>query len=42
MPPMPVMMYQNLPDPDLDALYAYLMSVKPIRNAVGRVTPPRK
>jgi hypothetical protein len=37
---MPIPMYQNLPDQDLEALYRYLMSVKPIRNAVGTTTRP--
>jgi cytochrome c551/c552 len=40
MPPMPVQGLQNLPDQDLEAMYNYLRTIKPIRNAVGRVTPP--
>jgi hypothetical protein len=35
-PPMPIAMYQNLPDADLDAIFRFLKSQKPIRNAVGR------
>ncbi|MFB3852456.1 MAG: diheme cytochrome c-553 [Vicinamibacterales bacterium] len=36
MPPMPIPTLQNVPDEDLGAIYAFLMSVKPIRNVVGR------
>jgi mono/diheme cytochrome c family protein len=39
MPPMPIANLQNLPDTDLDAIYAYLMSLKPVRNSVGRTQP---
>lgn len=39
MPPMPIGGLQNLPDGDLEAIYAYLRSLKPIRNQVGRVGP---
>jgi hypothetical protein len=31
-PPMPIPMYQNLPDEDLTAIWNYLRTVKPIRN----------
>lgn len=43
-PPMPIDTLQNVPEEDLEAIYAYLMSVKPIRNAVGVQEPatPRK
>lgn len=41
-PPMPIAFLQNLPDSDLRSIYAYLMSVKPIRNSVGRVEPTKK
>lgn len=34
LPPMPTDVYQNMKDDDLKAIYAYLGSVKPIRNAV--------
>ena len=34
LPPMPSAVYQNLTDEDLKAIYAYLRSLKPIRNAV--------
>jgi mono/diheme cytochrome c family protein len=40
-PPMPIPTLQNLPDQDLEAIYHYLMTLKPVRNAVGRVAPPR-
>ncbi len=42
MPPMPIAQFQNLPDSDLDAIYAYLRTVKPIRNVVGHVPMPKK
>ena len=35
-PPMPIANLQNLPDADLEALFMYLKSVKPVSNAVGR------
>ena len=34
MPPMPSEVYQNMTDEDLRAIFAYLRTVKPIRNAV--------
>ena len=34
MPPMPVDVYVNMKDDDLKAIYAYLKTIKPIRNAV--------
>jgi hypothetical protein len=34
MPPMPSDVYQNMTDDDLKAIFAYLKTVKPIRNAV--------
>ncbi len=37
LPPMPIAMLQNLPDSDLKAIYAYLRTLKPVRNHVGRV-----
>jgi len=33
-PPMPVDVYVNMKDDDLKAIYAYLKTIKPIRNAV--------
>jgi cytochrome c553 len=40
-PPMPSDVYQNLTDDDLKAIWAYLKTLKPIRNAVlaGLATP---
>lgn len=38
-PPMPIPTMQNLPDQDLEAIYNYLMTIKPIRNAVGKTAP---
>ena len=41
MPPMPVDVYVNMKDDDLKAIYAYLRTLKPIRNAVrAGLTPP--
>jgi hypothetical protein len=40
LPPMPIPVYQNMPDPDLEAIYRYLRTVKPIRNSVNRVQQP--
>jgi mono/diheme cytochrome c family protein len=34
LPPMPIAMLQNLPESDLKAIYAYLRTLKPIKNAV--------
>jgi cytochrome c553 len=34
LPPMPTAVYQNMKDEDLKAIYAYLLTLKPIRNAV--------
>jgi mono/diheme cytochrome c family protein len=41
MPPMPSDVYQNMTDDDLKAIFAYLRTIKPIRNAVyAGLTPP--
>ena len=41
MPPMPSVVYQNMTDDDLRAIFAYLRTIKPIRNAVfAGITPP--
>ena len=40
LPPMPWPGYAKLPDEDIKALYAYLMSLKPIENAVPAAMPP--
>ena len=42
MPPMPSDVYQNMTDDDLKAIFAYLKTIKPIRNAVyAGLTPPK-
>jgi hypothetical protein len=38
-PPMPIPGLQNLPDEDLEAIFAFLNTVKPVRNDAGRVGP---
>jgi len=41
MPPMPADVYQNMTDEDLRAIFAYLRTIKPIRNPVlAGITPP--
>ncbi|MBP9549761.1 MAG: hypothetical protein KBE86_11450 [Chitinophagales bacterium] len=40
MPPMPWQAYRNLPDEDLKAIWAYLQSLPPIKNAVPVYMPP--
>jgi len=46
MPPMPIDVYQNLTDDDLRAIWAYLATLKPIRNAylagIEIAPPPKK
>ena len=42
LPPMPWQVYGMKTDQDLKAIYAYLMSVKPIKNTVPQPTPPDK
>ena len=42
LPPMPIAFLQNLPDSDLESIFAHLRTVKPVRNQVGRVQPPPK
>jgi len=43
MPPMPVDVYVNMKDDDLKAIFAYLKTIKPIRNAVrAGLTSPSK
>jgi cytochrome c553 len=40
-PPMPAEVYQNMTDEDLRAIWAYLRTIKPIRNPVlAGLTPP--
>jgi hypothetical protein len=41
LPPMPVQVYANLTDDDLKAVFAYLQSLKPVRNRVpAPIDPP--
>jgi mono/diheme cytochrome c family protein len=40
-PPMPIPTLQNVPDADLEAMFMYLRTVKPIRNLVGRTEPAK-
>ncbi len=42
LPPMPWQVYGMKTDEDLKAIYAYLMSIKPINNMVPQPTPPDK
>lgn len=42
LPPMPWEVYGKKTDQDLKAIYAYLMSIKPINNQVPQPTPPDK
>ncbi len=35
-PPMPIASLQNLPDADLEAIFMFLRTLKPMKNAVGR------
>ncbi|UWX55497.1 cytochrome c [Maribacter litopenaei] len=40
MPPMPVEAYRSMKDEDVEAIFAYLKSLKPIENVVPAYTPP--
>lgn len=40
LPPMPWEVYGKKTDEDLKAIYAYLMSIKPVNNMVPQPTPP--
>lgn len=40
LPPMPWMMYKNMTDDELKAIFAYLKSTKPIKNVVPPPVPP--
>jgi mono/diheme cytochrome c family protein len=39
-PPMPWQMYRNMTDEDLEAVFAYLQSIPPVRNRVPEPMPP--
>jgi hypothetical protein len=40
LPPMPIPVYNNFTDADLEAVYAYLRTVPPIKNRVPEPLPP--
>lgn len=40
MPPMPVEAYKNIKDEDVEAIFAYLKTIKPIDNVVPAYQPP--
>jgi hypothetical protein len=40
LPPMPIPMYKNFNDADLEAMFAYLQSIPPLRNRVPEPLPP--
>jgi mono/diheme cytochrome c family protein len=40
LPPMPIPMYKNFTDADLEAIFAYLQSIPAIRNKVPEPQPP--
>jgi Cytochrome c len=42
LPPMPIAVYKNLSNDDLKAMFAYLKTVKAIKNVVPNVAPPAK
>ena len=40
LPPMPIPMYKNFNDADLEAIFAYLQSIPPVSNQVPEPLPP--
>lgn len=40
LPPMPWQMYRNMTDDELKAVFAYLKSIKPVKNVVPQAEPP--
>ena len=40
LPPMPIPVYNNFTDEDLEAVYSYLRTIEPIRNRVPEPLPP--
>ena len=40
LPPMPIPVYRNFTDRDLEAIYSYLRTIPPIRNRVPEPLPP--
>jgi len=41
LPPMPIAVYNNFSDGDLDAIFAYLQTIPPVRNKVPEPRPPQ-
>lgn len=42
LPPMPWPMYRQMPDDDLKAIWVYLRTIKPIKNAIPEPIPPQQ
>ena len=40
LPPMPIPMYKHMTDEDLEAVFVYLQSIKPVENKVPEPRPP--
>ena len=40
LPPMPIMMYKNFTDADMEAIFAYLQSIPAVKNRVPEPLPP--
>ncbi len=40
LPPMPIPMYKHFTDQDLEAIFAYLQSIPPVKNRVPEPLPP--
>ena len=40
LPPMPIPMYKNFTDADMDAIYSYLRTIPPVKNSVPEPLPP--
>ena len=40
LPPMPWQMYRNMTNNELKAIFAYLKSIKPVKNVVPQAEPP--
>jgi hypothetical protein len=40
LPPMPIPMYKHFSDQDLEAIFAYLQSIPPVKNRVPEPLPP--
>jgi mono/diheme cytochrome c family protein len=40
LPPMPIMVYKNFTDADLEAIFSYLQTIPPLKNRVPEPLPP--